>query len=97
MINGVDVSDPTRNFTADGWTSLCWNGGWAYIAQVRERMKKRGHRGRGGERDGGREYGCGGSTHNVNELNVNSSGGNDEGSAGRTGTRARARIGTRQG
>jgi len=29
IINGVDVSEPTRSFTADEWDSLQWNGGQA--------------------------------------------------------------------
>ena len=34
MINGVDVSDPTRNFTADECTILGLNSQRAYIAQA---------------------------------------------------------------
>ena len=32
VINGVDVLDPTHNFTANGWNSLGCNGGRAYVA-----------------------------------------------------------------
>ena len=45
MINGVDISDPTRNFTAGECTSLGWNGGQAYFAQAREQFNVRGNGG----------------------------------------------------
>ena len=38
IINGVDVSYPTRNFIANKWTRLGWNGGWVYVSQAQERM-----------------------------------------------------------
>ena len=68
IINGVDISDTTRNFTVNEWTSLGWNGGWAYVFQCQERMNGRGSGIRGGDRDGGRKYGCGGAPHNVKKL-----------------------------
>ena len=79
MINGIDVSNPTRNFTADEWTSLGWNGEQVCVAKARERMNGIGYGGRGGGHDVGREYGCGGGLRNVNELNSNNSCGHDEG------------------
>ena len=60
MINGVDVSDPTRAFTDDEWNRLAFNGGHQYVYQARDRMNGRGRGGRGnrdgrgGNRDGGR-------------------------------------------
>ena len=48
-INGVDVSDPTRAFTAQEWEALARDGGRAYVWQARERIA-----GRGRGRDGGR-------------------------------------------
>ena len=51
VINGVDVSNPTRSFTEQEWDSLGYDGGRAYVVQARERMNNRGG-GRG--RDGGR-------------------------------------------
>ena len=74
MINGVDISDPTRSFKATEWNILGSNGGRAYIAQAWDCMNGRG---RGG-RDGVREYGRGSGPRNANELNVNNGGGNDE-------------------
>jgi len=52
IINGVDVSDPTRSFTADEWESLGPHGGRAYVTQRREAMAGRG---RSGDGRGGRE------------------------------------------
>ena len=61
MIKGHEISDPTRNFTANEWTSLGWNGGKAYVAQALECMGRRGRGGKCGGRDGGRRYRSGGS------------------------------------
>jgi hypothetical protein len=36
FINGVDVSDPTRNFMDEEWRKLVYNGGWLYVAQAHE-------------------------------------------------------------
>jgi len=52
MINGVDVSDPTRAFDNNEWEALRHNGGRAYVNQARERIN--GGRGRGRGRDQGR-------------------------------------------
>ena len=51
LINGIDVSDPTRSFTADEWESLGPNGGRAYVMQRREAKE----RGRTGDGRGGRQ------------------------------------------
>ena len=74
MINGVDVSDLIRNFTANEQTSLGWNGGQAYVAQTWERMNRIWSGGRGGDCDGGREHGHRGVSHNFHEMNSNNSG-----------------------
>ena len=52
MINGIDISNPTRNFTDQEWDALGPNGGRAIVQQMRDRVNGRG-RGRGG-RSGGR-------------------------------------------
>ena len=53
IINGVDVSDPTRSFTADEWESLGPYGGPADVTQRLEAMAGRGHSGDGrGSREG---------------------------------------------
>jgi hypothetical protein len=36
FINGIDVLDPTQNFTGEEWRKLVYNGGWLYVAQARE-------------------------------------------------------------
>jgi hypothetical protein len=55
MINGVDVSDPTRAFMEEQWEQLVWNGGHQYVTQACERINgcggcssHGGHDGRGG-------------------------------------------------
>ena len=45
-MNGVDVTDVTRNFTADDWDKLCVVGGHTYVYQRREYLN--GSTGRGG-------------------------------------------------
>jgi len=70
LINGVDVSDPTRGFTEEEWGRLAWNGGRQYVNQARERINNRG--GRGGRvgrdgRGGNRSYGGG---HNVSSAGL---------------------------
>ena len=50
VINGIDVSDPTRSFTDEEWDALRPNGGLVYVHQQRERIHGRGPgqgRGRG--------------------------------------------------
>jgi hypothetical protein len=41
-INGIDVTDPTRNFTAEEWEALGPNNGRALVMQMRERSNNRG-------------------------------------------------------
>jgi hypothetical protein len=36
FINGIDVSDPTQNFTDEEWRKLAYNGGRLYVAQAHE-------------------------------------------------------------
>ena len=93
MINGVDVSDPTRNFTTQEWNDLTWNGGIAYVMQARERMGREGRgRGRGRGRDDGRGGGRDGQRntsalhsdtpdqqHSNNDGNTNTGQGNERG------------------
>jgi hypothetical protein len=38
FINGIDVSDPTQNFTDEEWRKLAYNGGRLYVAQAQEQM-----------------------------------------------------------
>ena len=95
IINGVDVSDPTRSFTDDEWNALSFNGGRAYVAQARERMSaSRGGQG-GGQRsgDGGRGPGQRNAgavhiqdddTHQASEHSTNTGGRGERG--GRNGT-----------
>ena len=66
MINGVDVSDMNRNFTANYWIILGWNSGRAYVSHEREHMISRGCGGQGGVHDGGRGYGREGGPQNSN-------------------------------
>jgi hypothetical protein len=62
IMNGVDVTDVSRNFTSDEWDKLRACGGHTYVAQRREyvsgrhggRNDNRGGRGRGGRYGGGR-------------------------------------------
>jgi hypothetical protein len=63
-INGVDVSDPHRTFTAQEWEALGPNGGRAEVARMREGASGRGGRdARGRGQDHGRGFGGG---RNVN-------------------------------
>jgi hypothetical protein len=67
VMNGVDVTDTSRNFTSDEWDKLRACGGHSYVAQRREYLCGRTH-GRGGR------GGCGG--RNSDASNSNSSGNN---------------------
>jgi len=68
MINGVDVSDPTRQFNDQEWAALEHNGGGAHVVQARERML---HSGRGrGRGDGGRGCGRGHQQRNASAVNA---------------------------
>ena len=54
IINGVDVTDPTRSFQDSEWESLGYNGGRQYVMQARERINGRGRgreTGRGGQQN----------------------------------------------
>jgi hypothetical protein len=56
IINGIDVSDPNRNFTAQEWEALGPNNGRSIVLQMRERANGRGNRGgRGPARGRGRD------------------------------------------
>ena len=74
IMNGVDVTDVSRNFTSDEWDKLRACGGHTYVAQRREyvsgrhggRNDNRGGRGRGGRYGGGRYNDN--ATHTSNEL-----------------------------
>lgn len=62
IMNGVDVSDIHRNFTADEWDKLRSCGGIGYIHQRRDYLANRGSGrfdGRGGAGRGGRGYAYG--------------------------------------
>jgi len=58
IMNGVDVTDVTRNFTTDDWDKLRACGGHTYVYQRRDYLSGRGSRGgpdnRGGRGRGGR-------------------------------------------
>ena len=67
IINGIDVSDPNRNFTANEWEALGPNNGRTTVLQLRERNNTRGNRdGRGRARGRGR----GPNTRNVSATGV---------------------------
>ena len=72
VINGIDVSDLTRSFTAQEWEALRQNGGRAYVMQARERMNSQ----------GGRGHGTGGhNQRNVSATNTERKGNAEDGSA----------------
>jgi hypothetical protein len=61
-MNGVDVTDVTRNYTSDEWDKLRQVGGHTYVYQRREFLSGRtgrGDRGRGGNRASGRSFSSG--------------------------------------
>ncbi len=67
IINGIDVTDPNRNFTAQEWEALGPNNGRAIVLQMRERVSGRGNRdGRGR----GRGRGRGGHERNIGAAGV---------------------------
>lgn len=74
IMNGVDVTDTSRNFTSDEWDKLRACGGHAYVAQRREylsgRHGGRGDRGGGRGGRGGRGHG-GGNSHSNSSSNTN--------------------------
>jgi hypothetical protein len=54
VMNGVDVTDVTRNFTSDDWDKLRACGGHTYVYQRREFLNGTGGRGGGRDNRGGR-------------------------------------------
>ena len=58
-MNGVDVTDVTRNVTSDEWDKLHGCGGHTYVYQRRDYLSGRGGRG-GRSNRGGRRGGYGG-------------------------------------
>ncbi len=73
FINGIDVLDPTQNFTDEEWRKLAYNGRRLYVAQACERMNGRGcggHDGHGSQNDchGGRHWNNNGGGHNVGAI-----------------------------
>ena len=89
VINGVDVSDPTRNFTQDEWNPL--GPTQNYVIQRHMEIHGRGNRyqgqhARGGGRDGQRNIGAMGQ---AGDETGGASGGNDQqhGNGGRQGER----------
>ncbi len=73
IMNGLDVTDITRNFTLDKWDKLHVCGGRAYVTQGREYLSGR-HGGRGDNR-GGRE---GRSCNKDGQYNDNASNNSNE-------------------
>lgn len=68
VMNGVDVTDTSRNFTSDEWDKLRACGGHSYVAQRREYLSGRtyGRGGRGGR--GGRNPDAGNSNSSGNNV-----------------------------
>jgi hypothetical protein len=103
MINGVDVSDPTRAFTAQEWQALAFNGGRKYVHEARERINNahaRNQGGRGGRGDGGRGGGrhVGAAETQERHNEGEEAGGRGEGGGeGRGGGRGRGERGGQNG
>jgi hypothetical protein len=76
-INGIDVTDPNRNFTAQEWEALGPNNGRTIVMQMRERANGRGSRdgrGRGrGQAQGRGNGGCNVSFAGVDGQNEDTS------------------------
>ena len=82
VMNGVDVTDVTRNFTADDWDKLRTIGGHTYVHQRRDflngnfsrggRDNRGGRGGRGGRETAGQQIDCpaNGEERNVAAANV---------------------------
>ena len=70
IINGVDISDPTRNFTSAEWDAL--GDGRAIVLQMRNRASGRGNNNQGGGRGRGRGRGRGDGNRNASATNVSS-------------------------
>jgi hypothetical protein len=61
-MNGVDVTDVTRNYTSDEWDKLRQVGGHTFVYQRQEFLSGRtgqGNQGRGGNRTSGRSFSSG--------------------------------------
>jgi hypothetical protein len=54
VMNGVDVTDISRNFTSDEWEKLCACGGHTYVTQRHKCIIGRHHGGSRGDNCGGR-------------------------------------------
>ena len=87
IINGIDVLDPTRLFTAQEWEALGYNGGQAYVMQARECMNSQGGRGH----DTGGHNQCNASLTNM-EPKGNAEGGSTPDTTNPTTTRARVTM-----
>ena len=82
VMNGVDVTDVTRNFTADDWDKLRTIGGHTYVHQRRDFLNRNfsrgghdnrgGRGGRGGRETAGQQIDCpaNGEERNVAAANV---------------------------
>ena len=70
VINGVDISDPMRNFTSAEWDAL--GDGRAIVLQMRNRASGRGNNNQGGGRGRGRGRGRGDGNRNASATNVSS-------------------------
>ena len=87
IINGIDVSDPNRSFTAQEWEALGPNNGRTTVLQMRERANRAGGRdgrGRGqearGRGNGGCNIGAVSFEGNDNETELTSTSNSDRGS-----------------
>ena len=88
VMNGVDVTDISRNFTSDEWDKLRACGGHAYVTQRREYLSGGRHGGRSDNRGGrggrdGRGYNSGG---RYNENAPNDSNNNEQRNVSATNT-----------
>ena len=88
VLNGVDVTDISRNFTSDEWDKLRACGGHAYVTQRREYLSGGRHGGRSDNRGGrggrdGRGYNSGG---RYNENAPNDSNNNEQRNVSATNT-----------
>ena len=103
MLNGVDVSDPTRSFTPDEWGKLQEGGHLRYINELRNsgsRGRGRGRGGRYGNRGGRGGRGGRGRDDNRNVSTVDSElteDGGDASAAPSTGTGRGSRGGSSRG
>jgi hypothetical protein len=92
VINGIDVSDPNRNFTAQEWEALGPNNGRSTVLQMRERASGRGNRGgrshgRGRGRDNERTVSAAGKGEREREVHFEDDANRDEGTRNERGGR----------